>query len=323
MATRLFVGFSGPIGYDYWRGGSRPQHSATPNAVLEDVTGLLVCYDELYFLSRDFCPMDMWDLPYVKFLSDDSETLARALTAHDQATEWIAEFGSLGWGDISRTFSRTIAAMTHDDMGSGIDNHSRGLAHVEGFKLGGNSANTDAVLTDRLIATSLELPNLDVLTNTVASEAMQQLVIDPSPPKTFDDWHVDVASLLGTVRVPNQLGPEGGYHEEVEELRAHPQVRAFRDYLSNLVPGVTPPEDAAKEVSEAADDYARQLTQKKHAKRPIYKTVGRGAIGAVLDAAVPLLGTVSGGALDIVNEISARRSLRDTAWASFVVSLKK
>lgn len=322
MTTRLFVGFSGPIGYDYWRGGGRPKSSSTPNAVLEDVTGLLICYDELYFLSRDFCPIDMWDLPYVKFLSDDSKTLTRAITAHEQATESIAKFGSLGWGNISRTFSRTIAAMTDSDMRSGIDNHSRGLVHVEGFEMIGNSANTDAVLTDRLIASSLELSNLDVLTNTVASEAIQQLVIDPSPPKTFEDWHVDVASLLGTVKVPNQLGPDGGYHEEVEELRAHPQVRAFRSYLGDLVPGMTLPEDAAKDVSEAADDYARKLVQKKHGKSSIYKTVGRGAIGPVLDAVVPFLGTITGGALDLVSEISARRSLRDTAWASFVVSLK-
>lgn len=43
------------------------------NAVLENVIGLMLCYDELWFLHRDLCPADMQDLDFVRFVSDDAD----------------------------------------------------------------------------------------------------------------------------------------------------------------------------------------------------------------------------------------------------------
>lgn len=59
VARRLaFVGLSGPIGYDYQHstGLIDPRDSSSPNPVLENVSGLLLCYEDIYFLSRHFCP---------------------------------------------------------------------------------------------------------------------------------------------------------------------------------------------------------------------------------------------------------------------------
>jgi hypothetical protein len=79
----LLIGASGPIGYDY----KREQVDGVPYPVLEDLWGILLCYDELWFLSRAFCPSDMWDLPYVRFLDEEATggvELSRLHTAASQ-----------------------------------------------------------------------------------------------------------------------------------------------------------------------------------------------------------------------------------------------
>src|SRR2546421_3140587 len=89
---RALIGLSTPLGYDY-RNPIQPRTDSQPdipNPVLENTTGLLLCYDELWFPHRDFCPLDMHDLPYVKFIADDPTLLERAKVAQEQFRE-IAE----------------------------------------------------------------------------------------------------------------------------------------------------------------------------------------------------------------------------------------
>jgi hypothetical protein len=69
---RVFLGRFAPAFFDEANLHQVYGHDRA-NAVVENITGLMLCYDELWFLRRDFCPMDMQGLDFVKFVSDDAD----------------------------------------------------------------------------------------------------------------------------------------------------------------------------------------------------------------------------------------------------------
>ncbi|MFF3403491.1 hypothetical protein ACFYW6_33970 [Streptomyces sp. NPDC002659] len=69
---RAFLGRFAPAFFDDANTHQVYGHSRA-NAVLENVIGLMLCYDELWFLHRDLCPADMQDLDLVRFVSDDAD----------------------------------------------------------------------------------------------------------------------------------------------------------------------------------------------------------------------------------------------------------
>lgn len=72
MTRRAYIGISGPLAYDYKNQGDKfdSRESSAPNPLLEDSLGLLICYDELVFLSPHLCPRNMRELPYISYLND-------------------------------------------------------------------------------------------------------------------------------------------------------------------------------------------------------------------------------------------------------------
>jgi hypothetical protein len=64
-----YVGLSTPVFYDY-KYSARETNADTrssPNPILDSPYGLLLLYDEIWFLTRSLCPDNMRDLPYVNF----------------------------------------------------------------------------------------------------------------------------------------------------------------------------------------------------------------------------------------------------------------
>jgi hypothetical protein len=312
----LFVGLSGPIGYDYQ--GEHGSHSA--NAVLEDVTGLLLCYDELVFLSRELCPSDMKGLEYVRFLEDDEQSLARALVAVEQFME-IREDAQLGMFEW-RGWQDVVRHVTGSDPACRVDNHSRPLRALPNERpLAGNAAEVGNALLDVGVAVSLQLDQIDVLTNSVASRAVNLAIseLDPTPRHMYTDWQVDIAQELGSIRVPNVWNSRGGYDPAVEDLRHHHEVEAFRAFLSKEVQDGAEASERAAEITSLADVYARQELSRRHEPKSIYRTVGRALLGPVLNYVQPGLGTVGSSGLKALDWVAERKRDSETAWAAFVV----
>lgn len=67
------IGLSTPLCYDYKNPIKNPSGDIydTPNPILESPFGLLLLYDEVWFLNRNLCPQNMWNLPYVKFMDEE------------------------------------------------------------------------------------------------------------------------------------------------------------------------------------------------------------------------------------------------------------
>ena len=74
MKRRACIGLSSPTAYFY---DHKHEHLKKEpwewNPILESPQGLITLFDELWFLSRVLCPVNLRREPYVKFLDDDSD----------------------------------------------------------------------------------------------------------------------------------------------------------------------------------------------------------------------------------------------------------
>src|SRR5260370_15334750 len=67
-----FVGLSTPLFYDYRHPASRAPSDlySSPNPILDSPFGLMLLYDEIWFLCRSLCPENMRESPHVRFLDE-------------------------------------------------------------------------------------------------------------------------------------------------------------------------------------------------------------------------------------------------------------
>jgi hypothetical protein len=154
----LLVGASGPVGYDY----RREEKDGVPYPVLEDLWGILLCYDEIWFLARELCPRDMWDLPYVRFIGEGGIPGADLSKLRLASEQMEAELGrDYAWVDPT-PFGAVLERVTSNDA-NGLDNHSRGIRVDGDWGLMGNAGDLRLLVGDMGIAAGLAIPHLDVL----------------------------------------------------------------------------------------------------------------------------------------------------------------
>lgn len=109
---RAFLGRFAPAFYDEANPHQVYGHDR-PNAVLENAVGLMLCYDELWFLSRDLCPADMQELDFVQFVSDDADLSKTAREVFRARQEDLRrEFAE--WSDDTRRPHLRAAAIAGD-----------------------------------------------------------------------------------------------------------------------------------------------------------------------------------------------------------------
>jgi hypothetical protein len=110
-----------------------------------------------------------------------------------------------------------------------IDNHT-GQIHIgRQITLRADAGIAEYVLADMNIAASLGLPGLDVISNTPMVKTLTRLGYFDG--NEIDQWKIQAATLIAPVRRVNYWGQEGAYHESLEDLRNHPRIKEFREYL--------------------------------------------------------------------------------------------
>jgi hypothetical protein len=146
----------------------------------------------------------MRELEYVRFLEDDAASIRRAPVAIEQSLSLsndvsIGDFHWSGW-------QAALSVITGGDPACSIDNHSRPLlALPPELPIAGNAADVRTAFADVGIASSLEVEDLDVLTNSLALRALGGTLgrLDPAPRSVYGSLHIDIAQELGSIRVPN------------------------------------------------------------------------------------------------------------------------
>jgi len=309
------------VGYDY----TREEIDGVPYPVFEDLWGILLCYDALWFLSRAFCPIDMWDLPYVRFLDESdlgSIDMPRLRTSAVQFRDAMRR--APPGGDAPVNFGGLIARVTGGNT-RGVDNHSRAVQIADDWTVMGNAGDLDLLVADMGIGAALDLPRLDVLNNSIgmARFAAQQSFAVTSLDEQFGPWHVDVAQHLATLRFPNRYEPGRTYVPDIEELRAHPNVGKFRDMLSRSDLTAQEASEAAAELTDKADRFARRQVAKTFRARPWYRTDSKVAIGPLGNLIHPGLGSAANAGVKVLEYGRSRSDRRTGGWAAFIAALRE
>jgi hypothetical protein len=221
-----------------------------------------------------------------------------------------------------------------------IDNHGRSVKITERVSMMGNAGDIDQVLADMNIGAALDLPNLDVLTNTFGTMRLRALSDADADRDTdgdvggdsyFEDhflqgavapWHLAVASNVAALRIPNVYDPGVSYRADIEDLRSHSNVRAFRDMLTQKEPDVLEAADAAREITEMAGQFARRQVAKNFTRKPWYRSLGRLAIGPAGNAIHPGLGSAAAGSIKVMEYLRRGEERSVGSWAAFVSSLE-
>lgn len=322
--TAAFIGSAGPFGYDYRHPAPRvnDQDGSSPNPILENVLGLLLCYDELIFLAPQFCPADMRELPYVRFLTDDPPLLAGASRAIDE----FEQAERVPW-DRYPSFDR-FAQISAEMSGPAaeefaIDNHTHTL-HIGGSMLVGNGMALDFAVRDLWIAAELGLDRADVIFSSPAQEALNgQLEMEVSHGHYFGPVKRSAATTLVALQVPNFLGSGGSYHEALEGLRERRDTHEFRAFLSELdaptADGVRLADDISRAAFATMDDLSRRYLKDKH----WFRSWGVPAVRGALNFVYPALGTAVAVGVEAPFEMADRRFKKASRWAPFVVALHR
>lgn len=321
--TSAFIGAAGPFGYDY-KNGTEKVHEmdySSPNPVLENVLGLLLCYDEIVFLSRHFCPVDMRDLPYVKFVTDDEKALPVAAAS---LLEFDAAQQGPDWGADFKDFRRISQAMTGPNEALfNIDNHTHALS-IGTWRSSANGMRLDHALRDLSVVAALGLQRTDVIINSPAQQGLTAVLEkELRDGQYFNQSTRAAATQLAMLQVPNFLGPTGSYHESLEELRALPGVSEFRQFLLEQDAPYSDGQKIADEISKVAFDFNEQITGKFFKKRHVFRSIGIPALKGALNQVVPGLGSLAAAGVEAPNRIKENQFREQSRWAPFVVSLHR
>lgn len=330
---RALVGLSGPIAFDYANPSDVPvpwmDGEFQPNPILENTTGLLLCYDEIWFPTRDLCPVDMQNLPYVNFIEDDDILSTRCITAAAQFKEILSATTDREFPEISQIAGRTFEEIRRGARFNLVaDSHNRGTT-MNGEHIGvGSPWAAENSFIDAGIAIALSenlgssARSIDVVSNSALSSALVTTTPTPVVGQGLQWWQREAVDFLSPVRSVSYLGPQGSYHESLEELRAHRNIQDFRKYLEAATRDDKDGQELAKEVSRLADKHARDVLERFLVGRSKIATAGSIGAGMAGNAVLPPLGSVISGAISALEWMRESRRRKAVSWSLFVLDLK-
>lgn len=326
MKTVAYLGLSGPVGYDYTHSSGHGDGVApgTPNAVLENVSGLLICYDEIVFIAPEFCPQDMRELPYVSFLVDTPFRKAAEELVDRSSVATVVQQIPPGERLVRPNFDlfSEVSSQMRNGRKFAIDNHNRPVPLSATCLASGNSMVVENALVDLACSQLIPEARVDVIVPTPLRPALTALL----PPELDSDYFSPekrrAASEILGIRTPNILGPKGAYHEIIEEAREHKRASEFRDYLRESNGSENDGVALARQIERTAIATASRQMEKTFDGPHKFWTWGVPAARGLANYFAPGSGTGLAGLLTSVKSHKDRRELMQAAWAPFVLDMK-
>lgn len=311
---KAFIGSSSPILYDYAEKASKAPSdlSSSPNPILESPFGILLMFDEIYFLCRSFCPENMRNLPYVHFM--DEEGLLPNLTDlnYDKIRSEVEAQKTAG---ILKYDNRPTHIELLEEWGldwvKRADNHTHGLK-FGGIESGGNQDLHNLVF-DQLVLKKIGDSEFELITNTLTDHYLS------TEQSSYRNNYF--SELIVVNDIPNYLTPKGPYHPCIEEVRENKYLKEFRKWV--LAQKIPADKKEIKDIQNEVENVIRQaqkdiflkyLDEKNH-----YKTIGKAAIGDAVGCFIPGIGTLGA----CVEENKKEKQKQEIKWQGFVVSAKK
>ncbi len=218
MKKRIaYIGLSYPLLYDYHNCATKCKNdmSSSPNPIIDSPLGLMILYDELWFLCKSLCPNNMRSLPYVKFVD-----------------EIFPDISFNNFDDFKNTVTLDNKYSTisgYSDMCHKMNIDYRGVdGHTHGLKICDitTSANGgfDNYIFDLYVLTILQ----NIAENEVEMISNSKYKIKSNE---MDNTQSELTETIIIKNIPNYLSVHGPYHECIEELRENKYLQDFRKWI--------------------------------------------------------------------------------------------
>lgn len=315
---KAYIGVSYPLLYDY-KNTRFIQNQRTlgplPNPIIESPVGLMIMYDEIWFLTRALCPINMRSLPYVHYVDEEIPTFDwKSIIQYVQSIEQQVEIR------INR-IPVDVGKMIKEP---GMDVHSREI--IVGDTTLFLTSNKTNFLLDYFIVEALQnvfFYDVELVTNSIYTF--------PNVTKTASSEFVE---QLIVRNVPNYLTKEGPYHECFEELRENEFLKDFRKWVISSHNHIQ-----QSEISEMCDSveaainkaqqesYISKLKQNKSGR--FWLSTAKTVITSVAsvipnqEVAIAVAGiTIADAGISIVDKGKEFLNLKEKRWQGFVIQSK-
>lgn len=305
----VYIGLSYPSLYDYEHQATKANNDLcdSPNPLIDSPLGLMILYDELWFLCESLCPNNIRTLPYVKFVDimfpdlwfEGAEKMCNNIKYKDLCVSQFPYFDALKRMNINYT---------------GCDTHTHTL------KIGNVETSSNGGIENY----SFDLYVLSALQNRI-DERIEMI----SNPKYCIREKNDLSAVSELTEkliisdIPNYLSVEGPYHECIEELRENAYLKDFRKWIISKHGNIQRNEisDVCVEVTANIKEAQKSIFKKhleQNNKYSMFKSTGKtiiSTVGGFLHPAVSVLNAT----VDITANGKQALEVKSDWWQGFIV----
>ncbi|MBR1617370.1 hypothetical protein IJ670_04395 [bacterium] len=307
-----YVGLSSPLFYDYsfHKNFKTLNSKYNPNPIIEGAIGLLILYDEIWFMCESLCPYNMRKLPYVKFL-DKEQMLPDLEDIKQKCDEKMKTINNIKNFNISNDNFRKIFDNFQNKIISNwnarLDNHTHSLM-ISGSDFYANSASAKNIIFDAELSKNLN-KKVDLVTNSLNFSNISNSSSFLSNTKLVEE--------LVIKNIPGYLEKNGPYHECFEKLRESKFLQDFRKYVANNVSvELNDICDAKRKIQEEIDKEMKNTYLNLLSDKNMYLTCAK-----TIASFIPSLGTINN-CVDLAQSIISLKNVNKNRWQGFILEVE-
>lgn len=311
MKKRIaYIGLSYPSLFDYRHQAKNTRNDIfdSPNPIIDSPLGLMILYDELWFLCESICPNNMRTLPYVKFVDVLFPNL------------WFE--GALDFLQYDATKDLCINKLSYNEIlkrmnikfSSGLDTHSHSL-QIGNIKLTSNGS-IDNYYFDLYILSALQnltYEDVEMVSNSnLCSCGIESVSSIP-----------ELTEKLIITDIPNYLSIDGPYHECIEVLRNNNYLSDFRKWIVSKHSNIQ-----HNEINDVCNDVIQNIKEtqknvfKKHLEDnsyfSLFKSTGKTIISTIGGFVHPSVSVIS--AMHAIKENAEKfKEVKSGRWQGFII----
>lgn len=317
---KAYIGLSSPLFYDYGNPASKPHEEqiSSPNPILDGPFGLILFFDELWFLTRSLCPENLRGRSFVFFID---ETNLLSDFEYDSDFDVDEYFDPLqiksqrsGFSEYDRTlFQKGVHWWGH---GARIDNHTHRIISPSlkpEWELSGNSMDPRRVVFDLAVINHLG-PDFEFVTNSFTDRLLNWQNAPAIAPYQFAD------AMLYIDDIPNYQTVNGPYHLCLEELRDNSNLTQFRNWVTKTSSTTSPAEisEVKSEVEATLKNTVKDVIKKNFDRSKEVTSLAKTGFGWFLDYTLPGVGKI----YKMSDTLVEHRKKEAIRWQGFLLATR-
>ncbi|QIE58718.1 hypothetical protein G5B37_03815 [Rasiella rasia] len=303
---RAFIGLSSPLGYSY--ANDYESRFGRPNPVLDSPLGIFLFYDEIWFASRNTCPINCENLHYVRFFDEAYDMSKMDLEQFHWKNEEIQKvLNSQGYIPFDN-WNEAIE-LNLGDKKRFVDNHSRGYPFGK-INPAPNPTPLNLMIDDHIAGKF----GFELITNSVTN----QYVLNTRKASKDSDLLNLTQSVL-CENIPSFQLEDGPYHELIEDLRSDEYLKRFRRELdlSLLTQENKSIQEIKTELEAKMSKYLNELILRELDEANIQNGIFNATVGQI-----PVLSNVYSGLDGGAQVLSTIQKRKEVGWMGFVAKVK-